>query len=413
MTTEATDLQFMQRALALARQGIGLASPNPCVGAVVVDAAGQILGEGTHIYAGRKHAEVLALEQAGERALGATLYLNLEPCCHTGRTGPCVDTVIASGVARVVAGMSDPNPLVAGKGFEKLRAAGIEVIQGILEADARKLNEAFAIFIRTRTPFVILKAGMTLDGKLAAPSLNPHLPMAGRCGAPARPEKIEAERWITGEAARAHAQRELRHASDAILVGIGTVLADDPLLTDRSGLPRGRPLFRVVLDSHLRLPLDSQLVRSADNDLLVFHTSGSQAAVQELEARGVRVESIASDASGCPDLAAVLRRLGELNVLSLLIEGGSTINWAALAFGLVDKVFLYYAPKMFIPAVRGCGVVPLMRPPADAKSLSGEAPAPRAEAGFRPISDVVHLKSMQLHRFGDDFAVEGYIRDPY
>src|SRR5437867_4842099 len=246
--------EHMREALDLARQGHAQTSPNPLVGAVVVR-DGEVVGRGFHTWAGRKHAEIVALEQAGDRARGATLYLNLEPCCHTGRTGPCTDPIIAAGVKKVVAAMQDPNPLVAGDGFRKLRAAGIEVeVASEFTAEAEKLNEPFVHFMRTRRPLVTLKTALTLDGKIAAPDDN-----VG---------------WITSEQARAHVQH-LRHASDAILTGIGTVLADNCLLTDRTGLPRSRPLLRIVLDSLLRLPLDSKMLQSARDDLVVVGTSAA------------------------------------------------------------------------------------------------------------------------------------------
>ncbi len=236
-----------------------LASPNPRVGAVLVSAEGKVVGRGSHAYDEIKHAEVLAIEAAGERAKGGTLYLNLEPCSHVGRTGPCAEAIIAAGIKRVVCAMRDPNPLVAGRGFEILHAAGIEVQEGLYEPEARKLNEAFAKYIRHKTPFVTLKTAMTLDGKIAPPPGDGITPstmssMASTGG------------WITSEVARAHVH-EMRHANDAIMVGVGTIIADDPLLTDRTGLPRRRPLLRVILDSRLRLPLDSRVVRTANYDV--------------------------------------------------------------------------------------------------------------------------------------------------
>lgn len=375
----------MREALALAREGVALASPNPCVGAVVLDASGQIAGRGFHTYEGVKHAEVIALEQAGARAQGGTLYLNLEPCCHQGRTGPCADAVIASGVKRVVAAMADPNPQVSGQGLEKLRAAGIEVVEGVLRDEARKLNESFAKWVRTRAPLVTLKAGMTLDGKIAPPPGESDSPSAlGAGGATGG--------WITSEEARAHVQ-ELRHASDAIMVGVGTIVADDPLLTDRTGQPRRRPLLRVVLDSRLRLPLESRLVKTARNDVLVFCSFAEEKKKRELESRGVRVEQVAlGSADGRPDMLKIALRLGELEITALLIEGGAMVNGAALAAGIVDKVFLYYAPKI----LAGAGSVPFA-----------------TGAGFRHISEAAQVKRLEIHRFGEDFAVEGYLRDPY
>ena len=400
MTTPTRDEQFMQQALELARQGIALASPNPCVGAVIVNAAGEAVGCGTHTYEGRKHAEVVAIEDAGSRARGATLYLNLEPCSHIGRTGPCADAVIAAGIQRVVVGMRDPNPLVSGAGVGKLRAAGIEVREGVLEADARKLNEAFARYIRHKIPFVTLKTAMTLDGKIAPPP--PELEVPPEMAVPA-----PSGGWITSETARAHVQ-ELRHANDAILVGVGTVLADDPLLTDRTGLPRRRPLLRVILDSRLRLPLDSRVVKTARNDVIVFCCFAEENKRRELEARGIAVEQVpmrqpAGDGTllfpvgtpmvdGRPDLERVMTELGKREITSLIIEGGAMVNWAALAAGVVDKIFFYYAPKI----LAGTGSIPFA-----------------TGAGYRRISEAASVKSLTLHRFGEDFAVEGYLRDVY
>ena len=375
----------MTRALELARQGIALASPNPCVGAVVINDAGQVLGEGSHTYEGMKHAEVLALEQAGAKARGATLYLNLEPCSHQGRTGPCADAVIAAGIRRVVCGMTDPNPLVSGKGFAKLRAAGIEVVSGVLEEDAKRLNEAFARHIRTGMPLVTLKAAMTLDGKIAPPPGESEVPTAlGAGGATGG--------WITSEQARAHVQ-ELRHQMDAIMVGVGTVIADDPLLTDRTGLPRRRKLLRVILDSRLRMPLECRVAKTVAEDVLVLCSFAEEKKRRALEERGIEVEQVPlGSRDGRPDMVQVMRRLGETQVSSVLIEGGAMVNWAALAAGVVDKVFLYYAPKI----LAGTGSVPF---------ASG--------AGFRRMSEAAVVRNFRLHRFGEDFAVEGYLRDPY
>ena len=383
--TPETDEQFLQRALTLARRGIGLTSPNPCVGAVIVDEQGNIIGEGSHTYDGLKHAEVLAIEQAGAKARGATLYLNLEPCSHQGRTGPCADAVIAAGLRRVVACMQDPNPEVSGQGFARLRDAGVEVEFGMLEADAKALNESFARYIRTHTPLITLKAAMTLDGKIAPPPSESHgLTALGSGGA--------SGGWITSEQARAHVQ-QLRHEYDAILVGVGTVVADDPLLTDRTGKPRRRPLMRVIVDSKLRLPLTSRVVKTAQNDVVVLCAFAEERRKKQLQDHGLRVEQIPSvTVDGRPDMAGIAHRLGEMEITSLLIEGGAMINWTALASGLVDKVFLYYAPKI----LAGTGSVPFA-----------------AGDGFPRMNDAAKVKSIRLHRFGEDFAVEGYLRDPY
>lgn len=385
MKESPPDEQRMRKALDLARAGVGLVSPNPVVGAVVVDSSGQEIGAGKHIYDGVKHAEALALEQAGSRARGGTLYLNLEPCSHQGRTGPCADAVIAAGIRRVVCSMQDPNPQVAGRGFAKLRAAGIQVELGLFEAAARKLNESFAKFIVSGNPLVTLKSAMTLDGKIAAakkPGTDPGSPIPVVEGA------RSGHHWITGELARAHVQ-QLRHQSDAILVGVGTVMADDPLLTDRSGLPRRRKLLRVILDSYLHIPLTSRIVETAEKDVLVLCSNAEESARRALEAKGIRVEEVAASADGRPDFGVIVRKLGELEITSLLIEGGSLINGAVLASGEVDKVFLYYAPR-----IMGEGAVPFIT----GAHLHGKTQC---------------MQRFELHRFGEDFAVEGYIRDPY
>jgi diaminohydroxyphosphoribosylaminopyrimidine deaminase / 5-amino-6-(5-phosphoribosylamino)uracil reductase len=384
-TSQNSDERYLRRALELAREGIALTSPNPCVGALIVDDQGEVQGTGVHTYDGLKHAEILAMEQAGAKARGATLYVNLEPCSHQGRTGPCADAVIAAGIRRVVACMQDPNPQVRGQGFARLREAGIAVASGILEEEAKALNEAFAKFVRQHAPLITLKAAMTLDGKIAPPPSESRNPTALGAGG-------VSGGWITSEPARAHVQ-ELRHQHDAILVGVGTIVADDPLLTDRTGKPRRRPLLRVIVDSKLRLPLDSRVVNTAENDVLVLCSFAEEKRKKQLQDHGIRVEQIpTATADGRPAMAGIAQRLGEMEITSLLIEGGAMINWAALASGLVDKVFLYYAPKI----LAGTGSVPF---------AAGE--------GFPRISDAAYVKSIRLHRFGEDFAVEGCLRDPY
>ena len=385
MPTRHTDEMFLRRALDLARLGIGLTSPNPIVGAVQVDATGELGGSGTYTYDGVKHAEVQAIEQAGVNARGSTLYINLEPCSHRGRTGPCADAVIAAGIQRVVGGIADPNPLVSGKGFARLRDAGIVVASGLLAEECQYINEAFAKHIRHHTPLVTLKAAMTLDGKIAPPpgeSTNPTaLGAGGVTGG-----------WITSETARAHVQ-ELRHQNDAIMVGVGTIIADDPLLTDRSGLPRRRRLLRVIVDSRLRLPIESRVAKTVQDDVLVICSLAEENKKRALHERGIRVEQVPPGLSdGRPDMAQIARLLGGLDITCVLIEGGAIVNWAALASGIVDKIFLYYAPKI----LAGTGSVPFA-----------------AGSGFRRMSEAAYVKSIRLHRFGEDFAVEGYLRDPY
>ncbi len=276
--------------------------------------------------------------------------------------------------------MQDPNPAVSGQGFAKLRAAGVTAESGIFEEEAKALNESFAKFIRHHEPLVTLKAAMTLDGKIAPP-----------------PDKAAASRgptggWITSNEARAHVQ-ELRHQHDGIMVGVGTIIADNPLLTDRSERARRRPLLRVIVDSRLRLPLDSRVVKTSQDDVLVLCSFAEEKKKQQLMGCGIRVEQIAiMTADGRPDMIGILRRLGELEITSLLIEGGAMVNWAALASGIVDKVFLYYAPKI----LAGTGSVPFA-----------------AGYGFRHMNDAAYVKSIKLHRFGEDFAVEGYLKNPY
>jgi len=379
------DEQHMRRALDLARAGVGLVSPNPAVGAVVVDASDREVGAATHTYDGVKHADVLALEQAGDKARGGTLYLNLEPCSHQGRTGPCADAVIAAGISRVICSMEDPNPQVAGQGFGKLRAAGIALQVGLFEAEAKKLNESFAKYIRLRKPLVTLKSAMTLDGKIAdatKPGTEPGSATSATEGA------RSGYHWITGEVARAHVQ-QLRHQSDAIMAGVGTVMADDPLLTDRSGLPRRRKLLRVILDSYLRIPPASRVIQTVEHDVLVLYSTAEDETKHALEAKGIRVQQISATADGRPDFAAIVQSLGELEITSLLVEGGALVNGAALASGEVDKVFLYYAPTIL-----GEGAVPF---------IAGEGLRGKAQC----------VQRYELHRFGEDFALEGYLRDPY
>lgn len=374
MPDASSDDLFLRRALELARNGVGLASPNPLVGAVITDSSGTIAGEGTYTYAGVKHAEIIALDQAGQKARGGTLYINLEPHAHQGRTPPCTDALIKAGIARVVASMADPNPKVSGRGFEQLRAAGVPVEVGGLEEEARRLNEAFARYIRSGLPFVTLKSAMSLDGKIA-----PATKTAKNTGE-------FTGTWLTGESARTHVH-ELRHQHDAILTGIGTILADNPLLTDRSGKPRRRPLLRIVLDTHLRLPLDSRIVRSAKDDVMVICSVPDDRKLDELSRLGVKVVVLPCGPDKHPYMDTLVESLGKLEITSVLVEGGSMINGAFLKAGLVDKAFLYYAPTIL-----GADAIPFAR---------DQAPLP------------ANLKNPRFHRFGDDIAIEAYLRDLY
>jgi len=363
------DESHITRALTLAARSTALAHPNPRVGCVIVK-NNRVIGEGFHSYDRRDHAEIVALKKAGKKARGATLYVTLEPCCTTGRTGPCTDAIIAAGIKRVVTAMLDPNPAVAGRGLAQLRRAGIEEAQGLHEAAARELNEDFAKWIRTGLPFVTLKTALTLDGQIAA-----------RSG---------STTWITGKVSREAVQR-LRHTADALLTGIGTVLADNPRMTDRTGKPRRQKLLRAVVDSQLRLPLKSNLVKSADADVAVFTTLPLDSPkALALERAGVAVVR-APAKRGHVDLHAVLRNLGKHQILNVLLEAGAELNGAALEAGIVDKMILFYAPK-----IMGTGGVPLADLPA---------------ARWFPKSPA--LMNITINRYGPDFCVQGYFHDVY
>jgi diaminohydroxyphosphoribosylaminopyrimidine deaminase/5-amino-6-(5-phosphoribosylamino)uracil reductase len=385
----------MQRALKLAAESIGLASPNPQVGCILTrtpvgGGAPMVIGEGAHLYANRDHAEIVALKHSAQRGFsttGATAYVTLEPCSHHGRTGPCADALIAAGIRRCVVATQDPNPQVSGQGLAKLRAAGIEVVVGLLQQQARDLNDAFAHFIQHSTPFVTLKAALSVDGKLAPPPASRF---------PNQPH------WLTGPAARYEVQL-LRHASDAVLTGIGTVLADDPQLTDRSGLfgpnklPRRRPLLRVILDTHLRIPLSSQLVRSASNaydsgepDLLILcGKTAPSARITALTDLGIQVETIPGHA-GRLSLPAVLSTLAERNILSLLLECGSHLNGAFLQQNLVDKAVLLYA-----------------------ETELGDQAIPFAQGIASPYLFEESLHRITRAAYSPDACVTGYLHDPW
>ena len=349
-------------------RGAALAHPNPTVGAVVVK-GNRVVGEGFHDYDRRDHAEIVTLKKAGKKADGATLYVTLEPCCTTGRTDPCTKAIIGAGIKRVVAAMEDPNPAVAGKGLAELRRAGIDVTCGVRQEEAQAENEDFAWWIQTRRPLVTLKTALTLDGQIA--------------------QRAGSVTWITSEESRKAVQL-LRHKADALLTGIGTVLADDPRMTDRTGEARRRKLLRVIVDSRLRLPLRSAIVKSARRDVLVVTTqSADSPKARALQRAGVEVVRVASR-RGRVDLPAAVRELGRREILNVLLEAGAELNGAALQAGIVDKMILFYAPK-----IMGVGGVPMARIPSNwfAKSPS--------------------LKNVSLARYGPDFAVTGYFHDVY
>ena len=373
MSTNDKDTYWMQRALELARRGIGVSSPNPAVGCVILDRAGQVIGEGWHEYDLLDHAEIDALKEAKQHAPdrlhGGTAYVTLEPCNHTGRTGPCTQALIAGGLARVVAATGDPNPSVTGHGMDHLRGAGLWTSVGECEKEARRINEGFAKWIQHKRPLVLMKVAMTLDGRIAPPS-----------GVHTAREPY----WITSEAARAAVQ-PLRWQADAALTGVDTVLADDPMLTDRSGLRRRRPLLRVVLDSALRMPLDCKMVHGVQNDLVIFTVSKDEARANELRNRGVRVEVLPTE-TGRVSLGRVLDKLGSEGILTLLTETGTRLNTALLAEGLVDRVHLFVSPQ-----IMGSDAVP----------------------AFKGMPKGIHMAEVEVERYDNDLGLCSLLRDPW
>ena len=357
---------YMRMALDLASSAMGRTSPNPMVGAVLVK-DGKVVGKGYHARAGTPHAEVVALRDAGEATRGSTLYVTLEPCCHHGRTGPCTEAVIKAGVKKVVAAMTDPNPLVAGKGFGRLREAGLEVEAGILEEDARKLNEVFIKYITTGLPFVVMKAAVSLDGKIAT-----------RAG---------ESQWITGPGAREYGHR-LRDRYDAVMVGINTVLADNPSLNTR--LPGGgRDAVRVVLDSQARTPPEANIIKSSPGaPVIIITTPGAPAErLTALEGAGARVEIVPA-VSGRVDIKAAFSVLARRGITSVLIEGGGMVHASALDSGMVDKVVWFIAPLL----------------------IGGrEAPGPLGGEGPERLAGATALDRVSVSRIGGDILVEGYI----
>jgi diaminohydroxyphosphoribosylaminopyrimidine deaminase/5-amino-6-(5-phosphoribosylamino)uracil reductase len=356
---------MMTRALELAVQGAGQVSPGPLVGTVIVDDAGEIAGEGFYLFEQIKHAETIALEQAGDRARGATAYVSLEPHAHQGRTQPCTDALIKAGIKRVVAPIEDPNPKVSGRGFAHLRKAGIEVSTGLMEDEAGRLNEAYIHFMRTARPFVHLKLAVSLDGKVATFTGDSH--------------------WITSEQARARVH-ELRHQSDAIMVGGRTVGADDPLLTDRSGKTRTRPLVRVVIEQYLRISPESQLAQTtAAAPVLIFvHGDSDPEIVSALQSRGVEV--MCQEGSGL-ELSSVLEDLGRRSIQSLLVEGGPILAGLLLDAGLVNKITFFIAPMI----------------------IGGQdAPSAIGGEGAEKITDARQLENVSFERRGPDIEVTGY-----
>lgn len=353
-----------RRALDLAACGVGLVSPSPLVGCVIASENGEIVGEGCYVFEKIEHAETIALKQAGERAKGATAFVSLEPHNHFSRTPPCTEALIQAGIRRVVSPIEDPNPLVAGKGFESLRRAGIEVVTGILKSEAERQNEKYIHWHRTGRPFVHLKMAISLDGRIAT--------------------RTGDSRWITGEESRLKSH-ELRHGYDAILVGANTVAVDNPSLTDRSGLPRRRPLARVVLDNSLKISTASQLVVSAkETPTLIFTDSENNENINRLRSEGVEVVQIAE---GGRNLHGMLSELGRRDFQSVIVEGGTSVAGAFYDAKLIDKITFFIAPVV----------------------IGGKsAPTAIGGTGASVLASAMRLKAVEIKNHGADIEVTGY-----
>jgi diaminohydroxyphosphoribosylaminopyrimidine deaminase/5-amino-6-(5-phosphoribosylamino)uracil reductase len=362
--TKTKDTELSRRALELARTGVGLVSPNPLVGCAIVSPTGEIVGEGVYFYDAVSHAEIIALEQAGDRAHGGTAYVSLEPHSHHGRTAPCTDALIEAGIKRVVAPIEDPNPLVSGRGFQTLRAAGVEVTTGILADEALRLNEKFVTWHRSKRPFVHLKLAMSLDGRISL--------------------KSSVSTALSSDTARRRVQ-ELRHEYDAILVGGNTAFVDDPSLTDRSGMPRRRPLVRVVLDNRFRIKAESQLVKTAKEvPTVVITAQNSSDDINEIKDAGVDVVRIEN---GGRDLDGVLHVLAEREIQSVLVEGGTEIAGAFCDAKLVDKVTFIAAPLI----------------------IGGhDAPNAIGGKGANDLTEAMRLENLSIERLGDDIEITAY-----
>lgn len=360
------DKHYMQLALELAAKARGRTSPNPMVGAVIVK-NGEIVGKGFHAKAGSAHAEIVALAEAGERARDATIYVTLEPCCHYGKTGPCTDALIKAGVKKVVVAMTDPNPLVAGKGIAKLKNAGIEVSCCIMEQEAQRLNEVFIKYITTRRPFVVLKAATSLDGKIAT--------------------STGESKWITGEHAREYGHR-LRDSYDAILVGVNTVISDDPSLTARLPEGRGKDPIRIILDSTARTPTAAKVLTQLTAAHTIIATTEAAPAERRasLMAAGAEVIVVPGDSTKV-DLIKLMEILGEKQITSVLIEGGGMVNGSALRAGIVDKVAWFMATKI----------------------IGGdEAPGPVRGTGIEHLKDATQLLDISIEKLDQDILITGY-----
>ena len=359
-----SDNKYMRLALELAQKGCGWTAPNPMVGAVIVK-DDRIIGQGWHEKYGQPHAERNALAACNESPKGATMYVTLEPCCHHGKQPPCVDAIIEAGIRRVVVGSADPNPLVSGKGIQILRKHSIEVTEHILQEECDKLNEVFFHYIQTKQPFVVMKYAMTIDGKIAS--------------------YTGASKWITSEVSRHHVQQQ-RHRYTAIMAGVGTVLADDPLLTCR--IPNGRNPIRIICDSWLHTPLTAQVVTTADRIPTIIATCCTDKIKQlSYQKTGCRV-IVVNEKNGHLDLQHLMKILGEEQIDSILLEGGGTLNWAAMESGIVQKTLTYIAPKIF----------------------GGQsAKTPVEGLGVLSPKEAFFLKNSSIICLGEDFLIESEV----
>ncbi|MDI6600160.1 MAG: bifunctional diaminohydroxyphosphoribosylaminopyrimidine deaminase/5-amino-6-(5-phosphoribosylamino)uracil reductase RibD [Thermoanaerobacteraceae bacterium] len=353
---------FMKRALELALEGAGRTNPNPLVGAVIVK-DGEIVGEGYHKIYGDAHAEVNAIRAAGRRAEGATLYVNLEPCCHYGKTPPCTEALIDASIKRVVVAMRDPNPLVDGKGIARLKEAGIEVSCGVLEEEAKALNEIYIKFITTHLPFVILKAAMSLDGKICTSEGD--------------------SKWISSETSRAYVH-SIRNRVSAVMVGLNTVIADNPHLTTR--IRNGRDARPVIVDSLASIPISANVL-SGNRSIVVVTERAPIERVSALKDKGAEVIFTGEDENGMVDLNELMYKLGDMGIDSILLEGGGSLNWSAVKKGIVDKFLFFVAPVII-------GGASALTP------VEGE--------GFKTVSGALRLKRLNFKSLSDDILIEGY-----
>ncbi len=362
------DKKYMKRAIELAILGTGCTNPNPLVGAVIVK-NDKIISEGHHELCGSHHAEINALNNATEDVIGATMYVTLEPCSHHGKTPPCADAIVKSGMAKVVIGMMDPNPLVAGKGIKILKSNGIEVITGVMEKEVRKINEIFIKYITTKMPFCIMKTAMTLDGKIAS--------------------KTGDSKWITNEKSRAYVH-ELRNRLSAIMVGVGTVLKDDPMLTTRLNKINSLDPIRIIVDSNARTPIDAKVFNnnSKADTIIACTENADKSKIEVFKKMGAKV-IITQEINGRVDLIYLMKTLGEMKIDSVLLEGGGELNYSALESGIVDKVLIFIAPKI----------------------IGGSScKTPIGGIGKDFMKEALRLKNISVKKFDDDIMIEGDVK---